>query len=206
MRKFFMFLLLAALLAPARPALAVIATPRACLTAITEAVNNRDLESFEKLVDVNGIISNGIDVFIAEMQKPENLGSLNPVLALMFSGLASQGATGPRALLAQELRSFVANGVSSGAFAGKPVASYEAQGMLAPFLSSASMGKKEIRSIGEAIPAGNGWLAPFSVHDYDNGQDYPVIGLFTPAENGLRLTGIENLEQLFQQIRKEILQ
>lgn len=172
------------------------------LADIGAAVDAGNQAAFERLVDVDGILGQALDVFLAEAARPE--GALPPMLAIMLSQAAGQPAA--RNLLLREARAFVLNGISSGAFAGKKLNNAQQQGLLAPLFALASIGRKEIRGVGTPVGDGaGGWFLPFSVHDYGNDNDYAVIGRFTPRDNNLRLTGIENLEQLFAQIKKEVL-
>lgn len=198
MKSFFPALLLLL----AMPLLLAATPADKCLNQIKNAIETGDSAAFEQLVDMDGILSNILDVFLVEAARPENATRIPPMLALMFSQAANQPAI--RNLLLQEARSFVSNGISSGAFAGRQPKTGAQQGWLAPLFANASIGRKEIGGEGQSVGDGkNGWYLPFSVHDYGNGNDYPVLGHFTPSENGARLTGIGNLEQLFAQIQQE---
>lgn len=179
------------------------APPDDCLRQIGEAVETGDAEAFQRLVDMDQIINSALDAFLAEAGKGENSAQLAPMLALLFSQAAGQGAQAIKNLLMAEAKAFVLNGVSSGAFAGKRLNGAQPQGYLAPLFANASLGRKEIRGVGEPVRDGDAWLAPFSVHDYGNDQDYHVVGRFEPFDSGARLTRIENLDQLFKQIKKE---
>lgn len=196
-------ILLLALLLPL-PVQAEIQTPDKCLMEIGKAIDAGDVKTFEQLVDVDAILAKGLDVFLAQAARPENSRYMPPMLALMLSQAMSQADV--RKLLLGEAKAFVLDGVSTGAFAGKKIEGAAAQGLLAPLFAYASIGRKEIRGIGQPVKDGeNGWLLPFSVHDYGNGNDYAVIGRFAPVDKKLRLVSIENLERLFAQIRKEAL-
>ena len=98
------------------------------------AVDNADAACFEQLVDMDAILHEAVDLFMKEAAKPENSSLLPPMLALMFSGaaLAEDNGLGVRTLLVSEARAFVHNGIASGAFAGKSVQGYEAEGWVAP--------------------------------------------------------------------------
>ncbi len=47
-------------------------------------------------------------------------------------------------------------------------------------------------------------LVKFTVHDEDNGCDYPVQGVFAEAGGGWRLAGIRNFPELILQISMEV--
>lgn len=181
--------------------------PANTLDQIGEAVDNGDLAAFEELVDVDGIVDQALDKFLQEIRKPEYSSSLPPLMAMMFSQAAAQGQAGEnlRALLRGEAAAFARNGVSSGAFAGKKLSATQRSGLLAPLFASASIGRKEIRGIGDARRDGADWIVPFSVHDYGNDEDYDIAGRFSQTANGWRMTGLENLDQLFRKIYEESL-
>ena len=180
--------------------------PRECPKAIGQAIDNADLATFEKLVDLDGIIDEGVSFFLEEIRKPENARHLPPMLAMMFSRTAAGDdmAKSIRTMLVGETRAFVCNGVASGAFAGRTPTGATQQGLLAPLFADASKGRKEIRSIGKASAIGEGlWHVPFVLHDGGNDLDYPVVGLVSQTKNGLRLTAIDNFDELFARVAAE---
>lgn len=181
------------------------APPDDCLQKIGEALDNGNTAAFESLIDVDAILEQALNAFLAEAQKPDNATKLPPMLGMiMAQGASTQGGQAIRNLLLQEARAFITNGVASGSFAGRQLGSAKSHGVLAPLFSQASPGRKEIRGLGEPLAVEDGWIMPFSVHDYGNGNDYPVIGKFLSTPSGARLVSIENLDQLFQQIQKEM--
>lgn len=205
------------LFAADRPALAAVASeaaaavadadaqnPTRCLDSIGRAIDAADSAAFARLVDVDGLVEQALSLFLQELARPENAAQLPPMLALLLSGAGSEGAAGEgvRALLRNEARAFVLNGVSSGAFAGRQPRG-GGQGLLAPLFADASLGRKELRADGPARRQNGDWLLPFVLHDHGNGQDYPVLGRFSATASGLRLTGIDNLPELMERIRRE---
>lgn len=186
------------------PVHAFAAPPDKCLARIAEAMEKGDAQAFEELVDIDGIMDGALDVFMAEARKPENKSSLPPMIAMLFSQSAGQSGQTIKALLLQAAKEFVLSGVGSGAFGGGKGAAAQGQGFFAPLFANASMGRKEIRPLGEAVGQDGGWHMPFNVHDCGNGQDYAVIGRFEPlGKDGAKLVEIENLDQIFEQIQKE---
>lgn len=181
------------------------ASPHDALEKIGAAVADADAQAFQDLVDLDNVLEQGLADFLAQAQKSGS--SLPPLLALMLSQAADTGEKGKnlRNMLKGEARAFVINGVSTGAFAGKKKGAARLEGMLAPLFAAASPGRKEISSVGEGRRDGEDYILPFFVHDYGNGQDYQVIGRFVRAGEGWRLARIENVDQLFEQIRKEAL-
>ena len=114
---------------------------RACVVEAGGAVDNADAACFEQLVDMDAILHEAVDLFMKEAAKPESSSLLPPMLALMFSGaaLAEDNGLGVRTLLVSEARAFVHNGIASGAFAGKSVQGYEAEGWVAPLFESCTV-------------------------------------------------------------------
>ncbi|MDR3357372.1 MAG: hypothetical protein LBN96_00625 [Desulfovibrio sp.] len=176
-----------------------------CPAQIGKAIDDANVAAFEKLVDINAILDAALNIFLRDLDAMQAAGELPPMLALLFSGAAMRDAAGAqvRNLLINETRAFVLNGVDSGAFAGRPPGGRAARGLLAPLFAEASTGRKEIRDIGVPVPEGGDWIIPFVVHDFGNGESYPVLGRVSPAKNGFRLTGVENLEEIMRRVNEE---
>ena len=177
--------------------------PARSLAEAQRAMDQADVAAFERQVDVDAILEQALDLVTQIMAQPETADRMPPLLALVFSQAAGNGGGTVRNLLKGEARAFILNGVASGAFAGRTPSGAAAGGLLAPLFADASLGRKEIREVGAAQPDGGGWLAPFVVHDAGNGQDYAVVGRFSPTETGCRLTSVENLAELVERIRQE---
>ena len=192
----------------AAPALATgsAAAARQCVVQAGKAVESADTAAFEKLVDMDGILAAALDIFVRRAKQPQAAAELPPMLAILFSQAASgeQGSATVRALLLNESRAFIVNGISSGAFAGRKVEGRAAQGVLAPLFADASTGRKEIRQVGEARAKNGDWLVPFTVYDHGNGESYRVNGRvnFDGSSSG-RLVAVENLEALMGQVAEE---
>lgn len=177
--------------------------PGRCLAEAARAIDGADAVAFERQVDVDGILEQALALIARDMERPGSAERYPPLLALVFSQAAGDGGGATvRSLLKSEARAFILNGVASGAFAGRQPRG-GGSGLLAPLFAEASLGRKEIRRVGAATSDGEGWLLPFVVHDAGNGQEYAVLGRFSPTENGCRLTSVENLEELFERIRRE---
>lgn len=173
--------------------------PVAALWEAEKAAHAGDAARFEELVDINGIINAALDIFMAEAKN----GSLNlpPMLALMLGGVGGQPAL--RGLLLNETRAFILNGINSGAFGGKVISSAQSQGILAPLFSNASIGRKDITSVGKPEREGKGWLVPFTVLDSGNGNFYDIVGYLEARDGQHRLLEIRNLRELFNKISAE---
>lgn len=176
--------------------------PRQCIIAAGRAVDQADVATFEQLVDVDAVLEQALDIFVRRASDPEVAPTLPPMVALLFSQAAVREG-GVRTLLLNETRSFVLYGVASGAFAGHTPSGSAAQGLLTPLFADASTGRKEVRHVGQARPDDNGWLVPFIVHDHGNGVSYAVTGRVTATDNGLRLTSVENMEELLERMADE---
>lgn len=182
------------------------AAARQCVVQAGKAVDSADAAAFEKIVDVDGILADALDIFVRRAKQPQGAADLPPMLAILFAqaGSGEQGSATVRAVLLSESRSFIMNGISSGAFAGRKVEGRAAQGVLAPLFADASTGRKEIRQVGEARAKNGDWLVPFTVYDHGNGESYRINGRvhFDGSSTG-RLVAVENLEALMGQVADE---
>lgn len=176
--------------------------PAHCLAKMSQAIDNADVAAFERQADIDAILEQALALVMRAMEQPETADRMPPLLTLVFSQAAGDGGAAVRSLLKGEARAFILNGVASGAFAGRPSAG-DYSGLLAPLFADASLGRKELRQAGTATSDGEGWLLPFVVHDAGNGQDYAVVGRFSPTETGCRLTSVENLGELLERICQE---
>jgi hypothetical protein len=176
-----------------------------CPAQIGKAIDDADMAAFERLVDINAILNAALDIFLRDLEAMQAAGEIPPMLALLFSGAAMRDVAGEQArnLLINETRAFVLNGVDSGAFAGRPPNGRASRGLFAPLFADASTGRKEIRNIGIPRAEGGEWVIPFVVHDFGNGESYPVLGRVSPAESGFRLIGVENLEEIMRRVNEE---
>ena len=176
--------------------------PRQCILEAGNAVEKSDVAAFEKHVDVDGILEQALNLFVRRAQDPEAAKDLPPMVALLFTQAASKEGN-VRALLLNETRSFVLNGISSGAFAGKKPTAGSSQGLLAPLFADASTGRKEIKNVGQARRDGEAWLVPFVVHDAGNDESYDVTGRVTSVKGEMRLTSVANMESLLRRVAAE---
>lgn len=200
-KRIFAAALVMALVFSAAPARA--SEPRVVLEQIGDALDSADSEKFAELVDINALVEDALNRGIDFLHSPEIANRASPFLTLTLGQLRGTGGKYLRPMLVGEARAFVLNGVSSGAFAGKKTGAPAQSGVLAPLFANASMGKKEIRGVGDGRPDGDDYLLPFSIHDYGNDNDYAIVGRFVPTADGYRLARVENLEELFRQILAE---
>jgi len=176
--------------------------PQEALSAIGASMESADTASFSKLVDLDGISRQALGDLAKLASDPNTSQWMPPTLALMASkgGLTNSHV---QSFLASEIREFVLYGVGSGGFGGRPVNDYKSRSMFGPLFAMASLGKKQITKIGtpEALSGGRQML-PFTVHD-ENGNDYPVEGVFSPDGDGWRMTGINNMQELILIVCRE---
>lgn len=179
-------------------------SPEQTLRAVNEALEKGDTDAFTRLVNVDGIINDGINVFVNEARNPDSARTLPPMLALMLSNVVSQENI--RHLLLQESRAFVLNGVATGTFAGKQLNGGQMQGMFAPLFANASMARKEIRNPGKPMRQEDGsYIMTFTIYDHGNEHDYPVVVRLVQLPDGKewQIARVENLPQIIGQIRRE---
>lgn len=177
---------------------------RRCLADMAAAVDASDTAAFQRAVDLDTVLDQMLTVVLSEAQKPETAAQLPPLAGMMLSQAAGLTGDALRGLLRNEAKAFVLNGIASGAFAGRSSSRGGTEGWLAPMFADASTGRKEIRSVGDVRIVGNDRIVSFVLHDVGNGNDYPVVGRFSPDSSGVfRLSGVENTVQLFQRILAE---
>ncbi|MBO4335461.1 MAG: hypothetical protein J5846_06465 [Desulfovibrio sp.] len=201
--RFFSLLLLVELLLPGR---LCAESASDCLLAVGEALDRADAVLFQRKVDVDALVTQGIDVFVACANDPQMAQAMPPILALVLSQASKKDSTGQaiRSVLTSECRAFLLQGVASGAFAGRPQGHSAGQGgMLAPLFANASMGRKEIVAIGNAEREGEGWMVPFTLHDAGNGQNYALEALVKDVQGELKVCQILNLPEIFLQVLHE---
>lgn len=178
--------------------------PADALDEINSAIENANVGNFESAVDLDALLDDALGTFLLEVKNPEMANSLPPLLSLMFSQAGAANGETLRGLLKGEVKSFVLNGVSSGAFAGRRQASANPRGMLAPLFADVSFGAKKITAKGQSTPTTDGWLTPFTLHDAGNGNDYDITGEFRRESDGrVRLARIQNLPALMRRLASE---
>ncbi len=183
-------------------------TPEAALRHVQAALDNSDVELFERHVDMDALIGQAVDTFLKEAATPAGRAALPPVLSMLLSSVADSGSdSSARSLLHHEMRQFVRYGIRSGAFAGRkpkdPPSALFSGSMLAPLFGDVSLGRKELRDISRAIPDGGGMRIAFTVLDHGNGNVYPVIARLSSMDTGWRIVAITNMQALVDQILQE---
>ena len=177
--------------------------PEQAVRDAQSAIDAKNADRFEQLVDVGRILGTATDLLLAEADRPD--GRLPPILAIMLSSVKdSQALAGLRTLITREIHIFVRYGILSGNFAGKPDQSVRPGGMLAPLFSNASLGRKELRIAGPSSPDGNDQVfLPVELKDCGNGNTYPLLLRLQRNSTDWRITEIVNLPDIWDAIQAE---
>ncbi len=191
------------------PQLALAGTdPISTIHDVQRALNNADVKLFDASVDMESLVGQCVDIFMQDANKAEQT-TLPPMLAILFSAASSNETAKEtlRSTLVTEVSAFVRMGVSSGAYAGKLKENIQPTwetGILAPLLANASMGRKEILNIGDAIAESGAVFVSFSLKDHANGNTYPVEAWLREYSPGQwRVIGLRNVRTLVRLLRTE---
>ena len=178
-------------------------TPEQAVRDTQRAIDARNADRFEQLVDVKRILDAATDLLLAEADKAD--GHLPPILALMLSSVKDSHALASlRTLITQEIHAFVRYGIVSGNFAGKPEQSARPGGALALLFSDVSMGRKELHIAGPSAPSGhNQALLPVELKDCGNNNIYPLLLRLQWNSPDWRIVEIVNLPDIWNMIQTE---
>lgn len=180
--------------------------PEQTVAAVQEALDKADEARLDELMDVTGIIAQGVDNFLARARTPEGRESLPPLLAMTLSSIDSspQGRLIAQGLLQKATEEFIRFGVRSGSFGGKGRQAPQSQDMWSTLFDGASLGRKEIQQVGKAVPEADGVYVPCIVYDHGSKQTYVVeASLRKNAKGAWRITAIRNMNDLMDQVRQE---
>ncbi len=185
-------------------------TPDAALAGIQRAIDSKDSALLERYIDVRGVITKGVDAFIADFAKHPPSGEGDPLLEMLSGGLAAQsGQAAPnpmKLMLIEETRKFVFWGVESGNFAGQPASRQRVQdgGLLSMLFVDASSARKELRGVRCAAPKGDLATATAKLYDHGSERSYPVqVSLKRQPEGYWKVTEVSNIRELITTVRKE---
>ena len=180
-------------------------TPEAVLTQIQRSIDEADLPSFERHVDVDALLDQSASALIASLQRAGkvNTSGLPPMLSLMVASVQDPSmAKQIKNLLVQETGTFVRSGIESGFFAGKPAAA-KPKGLLAPLFGDVSTWRKELKPRGASRKSKNAAVLPVTIHDYGNGRDYKVdLGMISNGKSW-KVNRIANMDTLLARLQKE---
>jgi hypothetical protein len=178
-------------------------TPEQSVRNAQRAIDTKNADRFDQLVDFNRILNAATDLLLAEAAKPN--GQLPPILALMLSSVKDSQALGSlRKLIAQETHAFLRYGIESGNFAGAPDQSVRPGGIFASLFGNVSMGRKELRVVGPSAPDGQERVfLPVELKDFGNGNIYPLLLRLQWHSPDWRIVKIVNLPDIWNQILAE---
>ena len=178
-------------------------TPEQSVRNAQYAIDTKNADLFDQLVDFNRILIAATDLLLDEAAKPN--GQLPPILALMLSSVKDSQALGSlRNLIVQETHAFIRYGILSGNFAGAPDQSVRPGGILASLFGNVSMARKELRIIGPSAPEGQErFLLPVELKDFGNGNTYPLLLRLQWSSPDWRIVEIVNLPDIWNQILAE---
>jgi len=185
-------------------------SPAAALTNVQRAIDTNDQAMFEKYVDVRGIITRGVDQFVADYAAHPPGGEGDPMLEMLAGGLVQQSGQpadqSMKLMLVEETRKFVIRGVASGDFSGHPSGRQDLPegGLLSVLFADASTARKELREV-RVLPAkGDRAAATARMYDHGSRRSYPVqMGLRLQPAGYWQVTDITNMTELIRQVRKE---
>lgn len=187
-------------------ALAAALSPEQTVAAVQEALDKADEARLNELMDVNAIIGQGVDIFLARARTPEGQADLSPFLAMTLSSIESspQGRVIARGLLQKAAEEFISFGVRSGAFGGKGREAPQSKDMWSSLFEGASLGRKEIQQVGRAVRDGEGVYVPCIVFDHGSQRTYVVEANLRKNASGVwRITAIRNMNDVMDQVRQE---
>lgn len=180
------------------------------LANIQRAIDRNDHVLLEKYVDLRGIITRGVDRFVADYAANPPGGEGDPLMEMLTGGLSreadSAAAMSMKMMLVEETRKFVIRGVASGDFSGRPAkeAALPDGGLLAILFADASTARKELRDLRVNPAKGDTATAEATLHDFGSERNYPVqLGLRLQPEGYWRVTDVKNMADLIRRVRKE---
>ena len=184
--------------------------PDKALVGIQRAVDSNDPVLLEKYLDVGGVITKGVDEFIADFASNPPGGEGDPLLEMLSGGLAAgretQAAQSMRLLLIEETRKFVVWGVASGNFSGQPSRSKNQPngGILSALFADASTARKELRSVRCDSPKADTATATARMYDHGSERSYPLqIRLKRQQQGHWKVTEVSNMTELIRMVRRE---
>jgi len=185
-------------------------TPAAALAGIQKAIDANDQAALEKYVDLRGIISRGVDQFVADYAAHPPGGEGDPMLDMLAGGLAAEsGVAADRSMklmLVEETRKFVIRGVASGDFSGRPSQRQDLPegGIFSVLFADASTARKELRDVRVQSVKGDRATATARVFDHGSKRGYPVqLALGRKPQGYWQVTDVTNMTELIRIVRKE---
>ncbi len=186
-------------------------TPRNSLLKIQYAIDSHNFELFEEYVDINRLLNQGVEYFFCSLNTIKDTSKLPPLLYLLVNTIqVPQYAAQVRSLFISELNVFIKYGVSSGLFAGHEILD-KPTGLLAPFISKISLGRKELlfsnseKALAKIYKQKGDIAVPIQIKDYGNGRQYSVLLGMSFCNGMWKVTTIKNLPELCKKFEEEYL-
>jgi len=184
--------------------------PAMSLANVQRAIDGNDHVLLEKYVDLRGIITRGVDRFVADYAANPPGGEGDPLMEMLSGGLSRESGSataGPmKMMLVEETRKFVIRGVASGDFSGRPskAAVLPDGGLLAVLFADASTARKELRGVRVNPAKGDTATAQATLYDHGSERSYPVqLDLRLQPEGYWKVTDVKNMADLIRRVRKE---
>ena len=181
-------------------------TPEASLAQVQQALDSRDSALFERRVDVDGLVTQGVALLEERLREADTNGrTLPPALALMAGSLRNPSlAPAVREMLIRELSAFVRSGIASGSLNGGSRQQARSDGMLARFLPAISTGRKTLRAHSAPRMEQEGCVMTATLHDAGNGSDYPLELFMQPEDDAWKVRQVRNMRALLKQLEAEV--
>lgn len=191
---------------PAQAAEPAAKTPLQALTLAQQAIDGSDPDAFKRVVDVDSVLSRGLDDSFAGIQKLAAGGEMRgsgAMLALVLVGASDPAKSKAiKQLLASEVKGFVTAGIRGGYFAGKPNGSVPADsGAFSPLLEGLSKSRKEIVPGRVLSQKAGSAVASATFVDHGAGR-FPLELALENKEGGWRVVGINNAAALVEEAAK----
>lgn len=171
------------------------ASPVDAFTQIQKGIDTKNAALVEKHLDLNAVISHGIDNAVKNPEVVRLASEYPPVAIMMALGGADSSAF--KQFIGTEVRKFVDHGVASGAFAGKPDKNAgRFNGLLAALFRGGAGDQKVFRNAKTLKQSGKKALVAVKLFDASNGETYPLEMGLEQQKGVWRVVEISNIASL----------
>ncbi len=189
-------------------------SPEEAVMDIQKALDQADLNLFERRVDVDGLAAQGSDIFVSMLAERGST-NLPPVVSLLVNTVNNpEAAVLIRQILAGEAAAFVRDGVASGRFGGRSDDSGPpSRGLLSPLFTGVSTDRKILSVTGRARRVatedntGRAVELPVRIRDEGSKKSYGLrlrLERGSDIAAGWKVVRIADLPEIANQIWKEI--
>lgn len=168
-----LFVICCSLCGPACFAAHAAAGPETAIRMLQQGINAKDLALVEKHLDIDSVVATGLQQMLADPKVTDEIAK-DPAVAMMLALGGGSANEALHTLLVTEAREYVAHGVVSGAFAGKP--DKNAAPYRGFFRNAFRGGEKDKKVFGPAklSPRANASLVTTTLADGVKGRVYPL--------------------------------